>query len=120
MTAKAMPILRIEALGRTAYREAAANQRRGGPAGSKEAAQRCTELNRTVGPTLKIKGVGGPAGSKKAVERCTETEPDGGPDAKKEDARRNGVEERGRASLTSATGQGVIGADKTINSLRPE
>ena len=25
----------------------------GGPAGSKEAAQRCTELNWTVGPTLK-------------------------------------------------------------------
>jgi hypothetical protein len=43
----------------------------GGPSGSKEAAKRCTETIRTVGPTLK--DVGGPSGSKEAAKRCTET-----------------------------------------------
>jgi hypothetical protein len=54
----------------------------GGPAGRKEAAKRCTEATRTVGPTLI--GVGGPAGRKEAAakrkpdraqhkqKRCTE------------------------------------------------
>jgi hypothetical protein len=55
----------------------------GGPAGSKEAAKRCTALNWTVGPTLGFPGGGDRAGSKEATVYRTEL--DGGPDANKKE-----------------------------------
>ena len=50
----------------------------GGPAACKEAAKRCTEMKRTVGPTLS-NGVGGPAACKEAAKRCTEMKRTVGP-----------------------------------------